>query len=154
LATFLRGIRASFHTRNTHTVKSIILGSKNNIPEYPDDGGSPFNANEELEVPYFTKDEILELLEMHEIESARLGKPQVFSEKVKERIVYMTGGQPGLVNGFAGSLVQLFPDVSVFEFEHYAEIEHNYTHVKINKNVSNYCRKSENAPQICRTIAV
>jgi AAA-like domain len=143
LTMFLRGIRSVFHSREYHAVKSIILGSQNNIPEHPYDDGSPFNINEELEVPYFTKEEILELLEMHEIESARLGKPQLFSEKVKERIVYMTGGQPGLVNGFAGSLVQLFPDVSVFEFEHYERIETNYTHIKINKNVSNIVEKAK-----------
>jgi hypothetical protein len=41
---------------------------------------SPFNINEELEVPYFTQEEMLELLEMHEIETTRLGKPQIFSE--------------------------------------------------------------------------
>jgi AAA-like domain len=143
LNTFLHTIRGLYHTRNSHALKSVILVGVKNITGVMQGAVSPFNINEELEVPYFTKEEILELLEMHEIESARLGKPQLFSEKVKERIVYMTGGQPGLVNGFAGSLVQLFPDVSVFEFEHYAEIEHNYTHVKINKNVSNIVEKAK-----------
>jgi AAA-like domain len=143
LNAFLHTIRALYHTRDSHALKSVILVGVKNITGVMQGAVSPFNINEELEVPYFTKAEMLELLEMHEIESARLGKPQVFSEKVKERIVYMTGGQPGLVNGFAGSLVQLFPDVSVFEFEHYAEIEHNYTHVKINKNVSNIVEKAK-----------
>jgi hypothetical protein len=132
-----------YHSRDSHGLKCTILVGVKNITGVMQGAVSPFNINEELEVPYFTKAEILELLEMHEIESARLGKPQLFSEKVKERIVYMTGGQPGLVNGFAGSLVQLFPDVSVFEFEHYERIETNYTHIKINKNVSNIVEKAK-----------
>jgi AAA-like domain len=143
LNAFLHTVRALYHSREQHGLKSVILVGVKNITGVMQGAVSPFNINEELEVPYFTKAEILELLEMHEIESARLGKPQVFSEKVKERIVYMTGGQPGLVNGFAGSLVKLFPDVSVFEFEHYERIETNYTHIKINKNVSNIVEKAK-----------
>lgn len=143
LGTFLHTIRALYHTRNTHSLKSVILVGVKNITGVMQGAVSPFNINEELEVPYFTNDEILELLAMHETETTRLGKPQLFSAKVKERICYMTGGQPGLVNGFAGSLVQLFPEVAQFEFEHYEEIEHNYTHVKINKNVSNIVEKAK-----------
>jgi predicted AAA+ superfamily ATPase len=139
LTMFFRGIRSVFHSRQYHAVKSIILGSQNNIPDHPYDDGTPFNANEELEVPYFTEAEILELLAMHETETG-----QLFSPKVKERICYMTAGQPGLVNGFAGSLVQLYPDVPVFEYEHYLEIEENYIALKINKNVSNIVAKAKN----------
>jgi hypothetical protein len=47
------------------------------------------------------------------------------------------------VNGFAGSLVRLFPDVAVFEYEHYVEIEENYVSIKINKNVSNIVEKAK-----------
>ncbi len=138
LTHFLRCIRSAFHSRQFHCVKSIILGSQNNIPDHPYDEGTPFNANDELEVPYFTEAEILELLAMHEAETG-----QLFSPKVKERICYMTAGQPGLVNGFAGSLVQLFPDAPVFEFEHYLEVETNYIAIKINKNVSNIVEKAK-----------
>jgi predicted transport protein len=75
---------------------------------------------------------------MHETETG-----QLFSAKVKERICYMTAGQPGLVNGFAGSLVQLYPNVPVFEYEHYLEIEETYIALKINKNVSNIVAKAK-----------
>jgi hypothetical protein len=142
LDVFLHTIRSIYHTRDTHAVKSVILVGVKNITGVMKNAVSPFNINEELEVPYFTEKEINELLTMHETESARLGKPQIFSAKVRERICYMTAGQPGLVNGFAGSLVQLFPDVSVFEFEHYLRIETNYTAIKINKNVSNIVEKA------------
>ncbi len=143
LNAFLHTVRALYHTRESHSLKSVILVGVKNITGVMQGAVSPFNINEELEVPYFTNDEIIELLEMHEIESARLGKPQIFSEKVRERICYMTAGQPGLVNGFAGSLVKLFPDVAVFEYEHYLEIEENYTSIKINKNVSNIVEKAK-----------
>jgi hypothetical protein len=143
LNAFLHTIRALYHTREQHSLKSVILVGVKNITGVMQESVSPFNISEELEVPYFTNDEIIALLEQHEAESARLGKSQVFSEKVRERICYMTGGQPGLVNGFAGSLVHLFPDVSVFEFEHYERIEINYTSIKINKNVSNIVEKAK-----------
>jgi hypothetical protein len=143
LNTFLHTIRALYHTRDSHCLKCVILVGVQNITGVMQGAVSPFNINEEMEVPYFTNAEICELLEMHEIASAKLGKPQIFSEKVKERICYMTAGQPGLVNGFAGSLVKLFPDVPVFEYEHYVEIEENYVAIKINKNVSNIVEKAK-----------
>lgn len=138
LNTFLHTIRELYHTRDSHCLKSVILVGVRNITGTMQGAVSPFNINEELEVPYFTEAEILELLAMHETEIG-----QLFSPKVKERICYMTAGQPGLVNGFAGSLVQLFPDAPVFEFEHYLEIEENYIAIKINKNVSNIVEKAK-----------
>jgi predicted transport protein len=139
LNTFLHTIRGLYHTRDSHSLKSVILVGVQNITGVMQGAVSPFNINEELEVPYFTEAEILELLAMHETETG-----QLFSPKVKERICYMTAGQPGLVNGFAGSLVQLYPDVPVFEYEHYLEIEENYIALKINKNVSNIVAKAKN----------
>ncbi len=139
LNTFLHTIRGLYHSRDAHGLKSVILVGVQNITGVMQGAVSPFNINEELEVPYFTEAEILELLAMHETETG-----QLFSPKVKERICYMTAGQPGLVNGFAGSLVQLFPDVPVFEFEHYLKVETNYIALKINKNVSNIVEKAKN----------
>jgi hypothetical protein len=138
LNTFLHTIRELYHTRESHCLKSVILVGVCNITGTMQGAVSPFNINEEIEVPYFTEAEILELLAMHETETG-----QLFSPKVKERICYMTAGQPGLVNGFAGSLVQLFPDVPVFEFEHYLKVETNYIAIKINKNVSNIVEKAK-----------
>jgi hypothetical protein len=143
LSDFLHTIRNLYHSRSTHSLKSVLLVGVQNITGVLQGVVSPFNINEELEVPYFTKDETLELLAMHETATTALGKPQLFSAKVKERICYMTAGQPGLVNGFAGSLVKLFPDVPVFEFEHYERVETNYTAIKINKNVSNIVEKAK-----------
>jgi hypothetical protein len=138
LNTFLHTIRNLYHSRDSHSLKSVILVGVQNITGVMQGAVSPFNINEELEVPYFTEAEILELLEMHEIETG-----QLFSPKVKERICYMTAGQPGLVNGFAGSLVQLFPDVPMFEYDHYLKVEDNYILFKINKNVSNIVEKAK-----------
>ena len=138
LNTFLHTIRGLYHSRDNHSLKSVILVGVRNITGTMQGAVSPFNINEELEVPYFTEAEILELLAMHESETG-----QLFSPKVKERICYMTAGQPGLVNGFAGSLVQLFPDAPVFEFEHYLKVETNYIAIKINKNVSNIVEKAK-----------
>ncbi len=60
------------------------------------DNASPFNVADNLNVPYFTDDEVLELLAQHETETG-----QIFDEKVKQKISQITANQPGLVNGFA-----------------------------------------------------
>ena len=140
---FLHTIRALYHSRAGHSLGTVILVGVQNITGVMQGAVSPFNINEELEVPYFTNEEIIDLLTMHETETAKHGQPQIFSEKVKERICYITGGQPGLVNGFAGSLVQLYPNEPIFEFEHYLDIETNYISIKINKNVSNIVEKAK-----------
>ena len=81
LGDFVHTIRDLYHTRNTHGLKSVILVGVRNITGVMQGAVSPFNINEELEVPYFTQEEILELLAMHETETTRLGKPQLFSDK-------------------------------------------------------------------------
>jgi len=65
------------------------------------DNASPFNITDNLEVPYFTKDEVFVLLEQHEKETG-----QLFEERVKHNAYRITAGQPGLVNGFAKKLTE------------------------------------------------
>ncbi len=69
------------------------------------DNASPFNIADNLNIPYFTQDEVFELLGQHETETG-----QLFDEKVKSKIYQITSGQPGLVNGFAWKLVNNYPE--------------------------------------------
>ena len=112
-SSFLHSIRATYHSREFHGLKSVILVGVSNITGVIQDHASPFNTNDNLNVPYFTKAEILELLKMHEDETG-----QLFSAEVKEKIAYITAGQPGLVNGFGYNLVENFPKEKEFQYAH------------------------------------
>ncbi len=135
---FLHTIRSAYHSRNTHALKSVILVGVVNITGIIQDNASPFNTNDNLEIPYFAKNEIYELLGQHEAETG-----QLFSPEVKEKIAYITGGQPGLVNGFGYNLVENYPQEKIFGYKQYLEIEKNYTSIYIDKNVSNIINKGK-----------
>jgi hypothetical protein len=121
-----------------HALKSVILVGVANITGIIQDNASPFNTNDNLNIPYFSKEEIMELLAMHETETG-----QLFSPETKEKIAYITAGQPGLVNGFGYNLVENYADEKVFTLEHYVAIEKNYTSVNIDKNISNIINKGK-----------
>ncbi len=60
--TFLHSIRNAYHSRETHCLKSVILVGVSNIVGVVSDNASPFNIADNLNVPYFTDEEVLELL--------------------------------------------------------------------------------------------
>jgi len=109
-----------------------------NIVGVVQDHASPFNIADNLPVPYFTIEEIFELLWMHEQETG-----QLFDRKVKEQIAYITAGQPGLVNGFAYKLVENNPAKKVINYEDYLKVEDWYLRLAIDKNIANIINKSK-----------
>ena len=129
---FLHSIRNAYHSRETHCLKSVILVGVSNITGIIQDNASPFNIADELEVPYFTDKETLELLGQHEKETG-----QLFEEVVKRKISEITANQPGLVNGFANRLVKIKPNKKTITYQDYLEVEHWYLNLKIDKNISN-----------------
>ncbi len=96
------------------------------------DNASPFNIADNLNVPYFTRDEVFELLHQHESETG-----QLFEDKVKDKIYQITAGQPGLVNGFAKVLVDRNPDKKILDYNDYLKVEHWYLNIAIDKNFAN-----------------
>ncbi|MBI4645331.1 MAG: AAA-like domain-containing protein [Bacteroidia bacterium] len=135
---FLHSIRKIYHTRNKHSLKSVILVGVSNIVGIVSDNASPFNITDNLDIPYFTDDETAELLGQHELETG-----QIFEEKVKRKISEITANQPGLVNGFAYKLVEKNPGKKVIIYEDYLEVEHWYLHVAIDKNFANILNKAK-----------
>ncbi len=77
----MHSIRNAYHSRENHCLKSVILVGVSNIVGIIQDNASPFNIADNLNVPYFTRDEVFELLHQHEEETG-----QLFEEKVKEKI--------------------------------------------------------------------
>ena len=135
---FLHSIRNAYHSREDHCLKSVILVGVSNIVGIVQDNASPFNIADNLNVPYFTRNEIYELLHQHEEETA-----QLFDEKVKEKINQITAGQPGLVNGFAKVLVDRNPDKQILNYEDYLKVEDWYLSEAIDKNLSNIIKIAE-----------
>ncbi|PIE86238.1 MAG: hypothetical protein CSA05_01625 [Bacteroidia bacterium] len=134
---FLHTIRNLYHIRQKHCLKSVILVGVSNIVGVVSDNASPFNIADNLNVPYFTDEEVLELLGQHETETG-----QLFHEKVKQKISEITANQPGLVNGFARQLVENNPNKKIIDYDDYLKVEHWYLNLTIDKNISNILNKA------------
>ena len=135
---FLHSIRNAYHSRQNHSLKSVILVGVSNIVGVVSDNASPFNIADNLNVPYFTNEEVFELLKQHETETG-----QLFEEKVKHKICQITANQPGLVNGFAQKLVEDYRDNQLLTFNNYLKVEDWYLTEAIDKNFSNILNKAK-----------
>ena len=135
---FLHSIRNAYHSRETHSLKSVILVGVSNIVGVVSDNANPFNIADNLNVPYFTDKEVFELLGQHEVETG-----QIFEEKVKQKICQITANQPGLVNGFANKLVEDCPDKKIVTYDDYLKVEDWYLTEAIDKNFSNILNKAK-----------
>lgn len=135
---FLHGIRNLYHSRERHALKSVILVGISHITGVAQDNASPFNISDSLNLDYFSKDEIFELLAQHETETG-----QLFETIVKEKIHALTAGQPGLVNGIANKLVENNLDKPVIDYLDFLTVENWYLYKAIDKNISNIINKAK-----------
>ena len=139
---FLHSIRNLYHSRENHCLKSVILVGVSNIVGVISDNASPFNITDNLNVPYFTNEEVYELLHQHETETG-----QLFETKVKQKISEITANQPGLVNGFAKMLVENNPTKKEIDYNDYLKVEDWYLRHAIDKNFENIHNKAKEAKQ-------
>jgi hypothetical protein len=133
----LHSIRQLYHSRNQHALKSVILIGVSNILGIIQDNASPFNIADNLNVTYFTKNEVFELLHQHETETG-----QLFDITVKEKVFEITAGQPGLVNSFAHQLVEGSKNLATIGIEDFYKVEKWYLTNAIDKNVENIKNKA------------
>jgi hypothetical protein len=138
LGQFLHSIRNLYHSRSEHSLKSVVLVGVSNILGVIKDNASPFNIADNLNVPYFTNEETLELLNQHEIETG-----QLFEPSVKKKISFITANQPGLVNAFANQLVTNFPKKELIDYPDYLKVEDWFLTEAIDKNINNILNKAE-----------
>ena len=134
---FLHSIRQLYHSRELHSLKSVIFVGVSNILGIIEDHASPFNIADNLTIPYFTQEETFELLGQHEDETG-----QIFGTEIKTQISKITANQPGLVNGFADRLVSEFKHKTKLSFDDYLEVEDWYLRKAIDKNLSNILNKA------------
>jgi AAA-like domain len=138
LGQFLHTIRNAYHSRLSHSLKSVIFVGVSNITGVVQDNASPFNISDSLPIEYFTKQEVFDLLKQHETETG-----QLFAHDVKEKIYTITVGQPGLVNGFAAKLVENYGDKPLIDYLDYLVIEDWYLFEALDKNVANVINKAK-----------
>ncbi len=135
---FLHSIRNVYHSRESHSLKSVILVGISNIVGVVQDNASPFNITDNLNVPFFTHEETIELLTQHDIETG-----QLFDPSVKNKISEITANQPGLVNGFAAQLLKLCKGKPTITYQDYLEVEDWYLNKVLDKNISNIINKAK-----------
>jgi AAA-like domain len=135
---FLHTLRNAYHSRESHSLKSVIFIGVSNITGIVQDNASPFNISDSLQINYFSKEEVFDLLGQHEMETE-----QFFSQEVKEKIYAITVGQPGLVNGFAGKLIEKYPNKPVIDYQDYLVVEDWYLFEALDKNVANVINKAK-----------
>jgi hypothetical protein len=134
----LHTLRNAYHSRETHSLKSVIFVGVSNITGIVQDNASPFNISDSLQIDYFSKAEVFNLLGQHEMETG-----QFFSNEVKEKIYAITVGQPGLVNGFASKLIEKYANKPVIDYQDYLVVEEWYLYKALDKNVANVINKAK-----------
>ncbi len=144
---FLHSIRNLYHSRAEHGLKSVILVGVSNILGVIKDNASPFNIADNLNIPYFTNEETIELLGQHERETGQLFDPSVI-----KKISYITANQPGLVNAFANQLVTDFPNKSLIDYADYLKVEDWFLTEAIDKNINNIINKAEECREFVETL--
>ncbi|WGS64705.1 AAA-like domain-containing protein [Marinitoga aeolica] len=141
---FLHVIRNVYHKKMLYKLRSVILISVSYLSGILEDNASPFNIAEHMEVPYFTKEQVYDLLNQHEKETG-----QIFDNKVKELIWENAGGQPGLTNALAYDLVEKkAKDKQIITKEYFEKTLNDFMYVYINKNISNIISKAEKEKEL------
>jgi len=145
---FMHMLRKIYHEKESFGLRSVILTGVSNITGIIQENASPFNIADQINVPYFKKEQIYDLLSQHEKETG-----QRFDEEVKSGIYENTQGQPGLVGALARDLVEKKCPVGerVTEKKLYKTLD-DFTRIYIDKNISNIVSKAKQYPQLMKEI--
>jgi hypothetical protein len=101
LSEILPAFRYMYHRKPDHALHSLILVGVSTIAKLVTVPASPFNVADELNISYFTEEEVSLLIEQYVVESGHKFEP-----KVIKAIYENTKGQPGLVCALAAHLVE------------------------------------------------
>jgi type II secretory pathway predicted ATPase ExeA len=101
LSELMHTFRMIYHRKKYYSLHSVVLVGVSTIAELVVSSASPFNVVDELKIPYFTFEEVCDLIQQYVTESE-----QVFDEPVIKAIYENTQGQPGLVCALCAHLVE------------------------------------------------
>lgn len=139
LSDLLHTFRKIYHRKEYYALHALILVGVSTLAELVVSSASPFNIVDQLQIPYFTFDEVQELIQQFVTET---GQP--FEEQVIKAIYDNTQGQPGLVNALCQYLVEVMvPDRSqpVTMAAFYPTLKHFLTE-RFDKNILNVVQKA------------
>ncbi len=139
LSEVMHTFRYIYHQTVNRAIHSLILVGVSTIAELVVSHASPFNIADELEVPYFTFDEVRELIGQYEAESG-----QDFEADVIRAVYENTRGQPGLVCGICQDLVErVAPDrTRPVIMDHYYTTQQYFLTERFDKNIVNIVQKA------------
>ena len=143
LSEVMHTFRQIYHQKKKYALHSLILVGVSTIADLVLSSASPFNIAEEFQLPYFTFEEVYELIQQYIKET---GQP--FTEEVIKAIYHNTHGQPGLVCALCLHLVtEMATDrsqpVSMSHF--YPTLKYFITQ-KRDKNITNIVQKAREKP--------
>jgi len=145
---FLHVLRSIYHDKKGYGLRSVVLISVNYLMRILSDNASPFNIVEHMNVPYFTREQVYDLLSQHEMES-----DQVFDPEVKELIWHNAAGQPGLTNALAYDLVmKKAKGERVVRVEHFDRTLNDFMRKYIDKNIANIIAKARQEKELIKKI--
>ncbi len=128
---FLNALRHIYLNTKNRCIHSIgIVGVKSITQLNYDRSISPFNIQDDFDLPNFTLEQVQELLSQYTEET---GQP--FAQEVIEMLHRQTGGQPFLVNRFAQILTEDLdiPKTETIHTEHFLTA---HTHIIQERNVN------------------
>ncbi len=139
LSEVMHTFRKIYHKRDSHCLHSLLLVGVSTIAELVISGASPFNITEELQIPYFTEEEINDLIKQYVTESN-----QVFEDNVIKAIYENTQGQPGLVCALCSYIVEKLVTnrCQRVTIEHYYKAQHHFLTERFDKNILNIVKKA------------
>jgi len=139
LSEVMHTFRKVYHKREYHRLHSLLLVGVSTIAELVISSASPFNITEELQIPYFTDEEVKRLIRQYVTESN-----QVFEEDVIKTIYENTQGQPGLVCALCSYLVEKLATNrrKPVIIEHYYKTQHHFLTERFDKNIINIVQKA------------
>lgn len=140
LSDLMHTFRKTYHKKAVYGLHSLILVGVRNISGAVLDKASPFNIADEIEVPYFSKAEVENLIAQYEQESG-----QIFQKKVVAKIYENTLGQPGLVNALCRELVERFctDRTKPVDMAGFRRVLDYFLTERIDRNISNIVSKAK-----------
>jgi len=139
LSEVMHTFRQIYHQKEYYSLHSLILVGVSTLAELVVSSASPFNIAEELQIPYFTFEEVTLLIEQYVIES---GQP--FEKAVIKAIYENTNGQPGLVCALCSYLVEKLVTNrhQPVLMEHYYQTQQYFLTERFDKNIINIVQKA------------
>ncbi len=139
LSELMHTFRALYQKRQFHKLHSLMLVGVSTIAEVVLSSASPFNVVDELRIPYFTQNEVQELIAQHTTATG-----QMFEDAVIRAIYENSAGQPGLVCALCQYLVDVMVpnrDRPVTMDVFYPTLKHFLT-TRFDKNILNIVQKA------------